>query len=979
MSNQPDPLAALRALREATSDLTQRAALDAAIRVMQSQRQAPLVDLHGAQTGEASIGDVAGGDLVKAGGDLAQGSVTVSDDARINGVVVGANLGKIIFGRDPEEDERRRLVWYLERLANKLVRLPLRGIDEQLGRGDGISMPRVYVSLATIEEVDQASGRSKELRRFYEDGTLSGALKPAYDPNYAGPDQAIVRVVEQLAPGKRSPVRVLLRARLATEAAATSRCLVLLGDPGSGKSTFLNHLAWALARRGLGYDDAPRLLGWSEAPQQLPIKLSLRALAGWLERHGASDRSVSVMLRETVEAYDVPEAGEMLSAALNRGAVILLFDGLDEVPLQRLPGQVADRLTTLRAVRAFCELHGQARALLTCRSRAFSPDLRAELGWPVATLAPLTMGQVRSFVGAWYGELAVKGQLTKDQAVQLIAQLVAAIEDPARPRLRAMAETPLLLTLMAVVLYNKNELPRDRPMLYQRILELLLGQWDMVRDGQSMAQALAIADWTSDRILPLLSELSYQAHAAASSADGRGSLPRAAVHEALLRFFTAERVADPWSTAGRCLDYMNHRSGLLIPDDEQDSYIFAHLTLQEHCAGRHLLISADPVGAVLRHRADDRWREPILLGLGVVQQANPFLVEAILRSLLDRNEDAAKASARRYRDLILAAEIGKDRDWATLRRQPGVRVDELCGELRAGLAALLADPAQPLSVAERVRAGFLLGDLGDPRVPVTIEEWRREIARAQGGEAGGYFCRVEAKTYRIGSDDSDPDADEHEKPQHPFTVEQPFAIARYPITNAQWQTWVEQAGGQPSYAANDDDLNRPNQPVVAITWHMTNAFCVWLSAQLSSALPKGSMLRLPTEQEWEAAARGGDARRYPWGDDWREDCAATDEDRETRGWPWSVPVGCYPAGTAPCGALDMAGNVWEWTASVWQSYPGAEEVFTDKERRVLRGGAAWGNNRTKVRCGARDWYHPDINRFNFGFRVVLAPALAQMS
>ncbi|NWF80373.1 MAG: SUMF1/EgtB/PvdO family nonheme iron enzyme [Chloroflexi bacterium] len=163
-----------------------------------------------------------------------------------------------------------------------------------------------------------------------------------------------------------------------------------------------------------------------------------------------------------------------------------------------------------------------------------------------------------------------------------------------------------------------------------------------------------------------------------------------------------------------------------------------------------------------------------------------------------------------------------------------------------------------------------------------------------------------------------------------------------PITNAQWQAW----GGRSSYSANDSDLNRPNQPVVGLQWAWCNQFCAWLSAQT------GASIRLPTEQEWEAAARGGDTRRYPWGDDWRADHAATAEDRAGRGWEWSVPVGCYPAGAAPCGALDMAGNVREWTASVWRSYPKANNVFTDEQRRALRGGS-YRDERTDVRCGAR--------------------------
>jgi formylglycine-generating enzyme required for sulfatase activity len=160
--------------------------------------------------------------------------------------------------------------------------------------------------------------------------------------------------------------------------------------------------------------------------------------------------------------------------------------------------------------------------------------------------------------------------------------------------------------------------------------------------------------------------------------------------------------------------------------------------------------------------------------------------------------------------------------------------------------------------------------------------------------------------------------------------------------------------------------------VVSITWDMANTFCAWLTEQLADALPAGYVLCLPTEQEWEAAARGGDGRRYPWGNDWQEDRAATEEDEETRGGRGSAPVGCYPAGVAPCGARDMAGNVWEWTASTWQSYPGATKPFTEKGSRVLRGGS-YGNDRTNVRCGARYRYLPDGWLGGVGFRVVFAP------
>jgi formylglycine-generating enzyme required for sulfatase activity len=575
--------------------------------------------------------------------------------------------------------------------------------------------------------------------------------------------------------------------------------------------------------------------------------------------------------------------------------------------------------------------------------------------------------------------------------------LVTALE--MSPKLRTMAQTPLLLTLMAVVLYNKGELPRDRPQLYERILELLLGQWDQVRDGPSLAQAIGLPGWGSERLRPLLDQLSYAAHAGATSADGRGRLDRGTLYAALIDFFQAAAVTGPGEAALRCLAYIDHRSGLLTPDTD-DTYAFAHLTLQEHCAGRAMLLARDAADQVMQQRADDRWREPIFLGLGVVQQTNPWLIESVLRKLLDPEaNDQPKPVARWYRDLILAAEIGADRDWAYLREQR-VDVSPLQRDLKCGLVDLLADRSQPLPVAERIRAGDLLGDLGDPRVPVTVEEWQRELAQRseQFSVPAGYFCAVRPDTYQIGG---------WEQNQASANIALPaFWIARFPVTVAQYAPFVAEGYGPDAerwwtregwqwkrdrtepWGWNEPPYDGPNQPVIGVTWYEARAFCAWLTEQMQDALPNGYVIRLPTEAEWEAAA-AYDAqmqrRFYPWGEEEPTSDHAIFEDDQGNNLGRPAPVGCCPVGAAACGGLDMAGNVWEVTTSSHGGYPAQsgriKEDFTSGEYDVPWRGGSWWNDSTYVRCGARDRNLPVFYNLisDLGFRVVVAPLLAHMS
>jgi formylglycine-generating enzyme required for sulfatase activity len=920
------------------------------------------------------------------------------------GNVIGP-VGDIVLGDkhehyspDPDVAQREQLARYLERLAIACYHLPLRGIEARLDRGESLALPHVYVMLATTDRVEVARDgieiHPRPVAHFFIEGARDQGLKEDYDPEHALPDSAII-AIEPIAYRDRREQKIdghaLYRAQLAIEAVQRYPRLALLGDPGSGKSTFLRHLAWALARHVLAPDGSSAPRGWDVQRRPLPVFLPLRALAGRLAHDGISDATMFAALRDEIARHQAPadDAATLLDAGLERdGALLLLFDGLDEVPLEAVPGVAADRRSTVRAVRDFLRRHTRAAAVLTCRTRAFDDELRAELGWHVETIAPFTLGQIRAFIPAWFDELTSHGQITSGQARRLGPHLLQAITE--RTRLRELAGAPLLLTMMALVLYNDGELPRERPQLYERILKLLLGQWDKVREGQSMADAVGQPEWGSERFLPLLDRLSYEAHRDSNSPDGRGRLARGALYTALIDFFRSGRVPMPGEAALRCLDYFEQRSGLLLADS-RDSYVFAHLTLQEHCAGRYIALSTEnPVGLALEHRADDRWREPLLLSAGLLRPAE---VQTLLADLIDREEGGRpKPIERWYRDLILATEIGNDRDWDYLRTLPVVKVDRLQRDLRGGLVALLEDRAQPLPLAERLRAGRALGLLGDPRFPLTLGQWRAEPFPRAFGDPPGYWCYVPAGTYRIGGWQ---DEGTQAPAPHADLALKPFWIARLPITVAQFRAFVD-AGGygterwwtkngwqlrqeqnriQP-WGWDDPQYTGANQPAVGVTWYEAMAYCAWLSEQLKTVLPRGCVLRLPSEAEWETAATydgSGQQQPYPWGMDGPSpEQAIYDASRLDA----PAPVGSCPSGRAVCGALDMAGNVWEWCASSYEAYPEwaqrCEKDFTTDDLSVPLRGGSWYDNSRSVRYGTRRWDYSYGRGGGDGFRLVVA-------
>jgi formylglycine-generating enzyme required for sulfatase activity len=287
-----------------------------------------------------------------------------------------------------------------------------------------------------------------------------------------------------------------------------------------------------------------------------------------------------------------------------------------------------------------------------------------------------------------------------------------------------------------------------------------------------------------------------------------------------------------------------------------------------------------------------------------------------------------------------------------------------------------------LNAVQRVAAGNELARLGDPRF--RSDAWHLPDDPLLG------FVEIPPGPFLIGSDPrQDPNAYPDELPPHEITLPR-YYIGRYPVTGRQFRAFIDQSGHK---AENDGSLyGPPNHPVVWLGWSDALKYCEWLTARLrdwqGTPEPLATLLRqegwgvtLPSEPEWEKAARGTDARAYPWGDE-------PDNNRGNFGGTGIMTtsaVGCFPEGVSPYGIEDMSGNVWEWTRSVWGPYPYPVDAAGRAEReslelregvrRVRRGGAFFSSPRS-ARCTVRLGSGPYPHGGGMGCRLVLRPALS---
>jgi Sulfatase-modifying factor enzyme 1/NACHT domain len=907
-------------------------ALERAISALEALRgkfpdiEAQINQLRGLQSGaiaKAPAATVTVGDDGIAATYRAVASETISNSI----VVTGRVEGGVYLGPKPH-NAGEALTAYRRVLVASARHLPLRGIDVEAGdpsrTQQRLELAAVYIDLET------------------RPSRVSLSIQPG-----------------QLRLVKTEQWSILTPPVLSSVVA--NRRLVLLGDPGSGKSTFINHLLLCLAAHGLDPEQGwlERLPCWpADEADLVPIPVLLRDFARSLPRERGESTANPLLLwrfiMKRLADQKLEAAGDALHSALDSGRAILLLDGLDEVPTQE------ERKRVRAIVDAIARRYPVARLIVTCRTLSYQDSASRLDGLLSAELMPFDESQIGRFIDAWYAELRRMGIVRPDEASPLALTLREAVR---RKDLWRLAPNPLLLTVMALIHTYKGRLPDARSRLYEDTVDLLLWRWDELRtsgagEERGLRKLLRDANCQDVDLHRTLWQLAYEAHSQADVAEGE-VLTDIREHrlETALAQLHPQKSRD-W--AMQIIEVMQLRAGLLL-ERSPGIYTFPHRTFQEYLAGAHLAARAN-FATEASQRDVLQWREVILLAVGRLVYVNLEVDRPLLLAHALCSAELTHSEAHLRRILFAAevlVEIGIDR---ALQVTQGL---EIVDRLRSRLIAIMNDCE--VSPKSRIKAGVWLNRVGDPRfnkellwlphdhsygfveipegtytTPVRdpIEDvtaklvWdllpRKKRSKIE-SKLGDRSPKAGISDVSI-SDISDildilllQSIIDRYSISSRFTTR--FFIARYPVTEAQFDV----------YALNTKLISTrkvrygKNFPVVGVSFQEALSYCEWLTNRLR-LISEGPFFRLfnsgwrllPCSRfEWEKALFYKlSGRLFPWGNEephqeihfveYNHQDSNQADGSSVGIFSEAHPVGTFPEGRTPDGLDDLIGNVYEY-------------------------------------------------------------------
>ncbi len=772
------------------------------------------------------------------------------------------------------------------------------------------------------------------------------------------------------------------------------RRLAIIGIAGSGKSTLLQWAGLTCARALLGKKlsaEQKELIGIFGGKAPFPILVPLRAYNEYCRKNKAS-RSLKSLLDFLPAHFNEDQADcifttDFFKTQLHKNCLVM-FDGVDEVDME-------DRLGVQHAVESLLDEfdHPQLYCFIASRySAMYISDQMA--GFQRCEVQRLSIEQRNDLIHFWHSAVYIEDPVKgKRQADKLIERL-----ETSPTQVIELATTPLMTTILCMVSYS-HELPRLRAKLYEDAVQVLLAE-TIHHEGEFYK---GLAEWGGQDWEDRRDHLAFIAFTLQERKISK--LPEADLVNLIWQEFEAETRETSEKSARKFLSDIAGRGGLLEEQDKEYGF-FTHASFQEYLAGRYLAQEMDDkeqADFLENHFEDDQWWEAIRLAAGYLSLSGRNDADRFVNTLAASGKtDEAKAGA-----LALAGECLFD-----MRKREENTVKSISKRI---LPAMTANPPYA-SAPLRLRLGLALGSLGDTRLNPMEPD----------------LCHARAGTFRMGTSEDDKKLLEEqnaktwddEEPDHDVYVSA-FSIGKYPVTNLEFKAFYEAKGYEnPAYWSQDgwnwrtgsyeSDLsfiqdndsrnnfkewlearpvelrNKPfywddpqwnanNLPVVGVSWFEAEAYCKWLSSVTLENY------RLPTEAEWEKAARGSDGGLWAWGNTWNAAYANTSDDAVENKMEHTSPVGMYPQGHSPYGAEDMIGNVWEW-CSDWYAEdtyqkrsgqevkdpPGPEQGNT----RIVRGGS-WHNNRSDARCASRLGLAPDNFNDFIGFRLVRSPSTSE--
>lgn len=704
------------------------------------------------------------------------------------------------------------------------------------------------------------------------------------------------------------------------------RRLAVLGEPGAGKSFSLERIALAYADRAM--HDAL-------APIPLLVQLGL-----WTR----PDETLKDFIASQLEGL-----GCYLLQLIAKRRAVLLLDAINEIP----PGQRRHKTTQILTLAQDERL---ASVVISCREKDFA---EFSLPFDTLTLQPLSPPRVRDFLHRYHE--AQYGPGATEAAEVLFWQIAGGAEvrnaweawrrvgaedlfwtaddiptkqpdvcsqtnglqhrawrrsrfDP-RSLLR-LAANPYLLYIMAQL----PDPPDNRAKLFQGFLDILYDRERKAREDRHDPHLPEREPW-----LLALTQLA-EALQRLSPVDGDEGAAGART--------TLTQAEWPAGIDKTLIDFSRDASVLELRGSDLR---FTHQLLQEYLASRLLLDASQGRRPAADFWPAERWWERS--GWEVVAEIAA--------------ESCAGDAAGQIRLIAWIAEANPEVAEQIWRHAgtPALPAT-LLAHLSARWMPLMTDPARMPQARARAAIGRAMGRLGLDRRP-------------------GVDLRA----------DGLPDIDWVSIPgPQPFIYQgtqhlglPTFEIARYPVTNAQFQAFIDAGGYQDerwwqglehALAAEPPKWDEPNSPRENVNWYEALAFCRWLSAAT------GVAVSLPTEVQWERAARGCEGREYPWGsfESAHMNCAVHSDDDGEADIGRTSAVGLFPQGATPPPeqVFDLSGNVWEWCRDAYR-LP-IDTAGTRKVSRVLRGGA-WNLNPDFCRAAFRYFNSPDFRNYNFGFRV----------